>query len=88
MGISRGPKRWRDRGGSAGRAEDPENPGLRSWFGSVIGDGIARFKRVSTGVQIVNRVDGGSSVWGIGSGSVRVAIWQTCLTSDDTIWRE
>ena len=46
---------------------------------------IARFNRVSIGVQIVNAVDGGSSVWGNRSGSVRVAIWQTCLTSGDTI---
>ena len=48
-------------------------------------DGIARLNRVAIGVQIVNGVDGGSSVWGNGSDSIPVAIWQTCLTSGDTI---
>ena len=46
---------------------------------------VTGFNRVSIGVQIVNAVEGGSSVWGNGSGSVRVAICQTCLTSGDTI---
>jgi hypothetical protein len=47
--------------------------------------GIARLNRVSIGVQIVNAVEGLSSVWGNRSGSVRVAIWQTHLTSNDTM---